>query len=89
MARAGDPAPTRIGRERLPLPDIVFFPADRTDLITDRGVEGAPLAAPEVRSPDDETSEKLDFWAALGVPEVIVIEAVRRATEIVRLVGSS
>jgi Uma2 family endonuclease len=35
---------------------------------------GAPDAVIEIRSPDDETDEKLPFFAALGVAEVIVID---------------
>lgn len=67
------------------VPDLVFFSADRPGLVTERGLEGAPLAVVEVRSPDDETFEKFDFWAALGVPEIVVITPDTRAVEVYRL----
>jgi Uma2 family endonuclease len=70
------------------IPDMVFFHADRTEMITPRGLEGAPLAVLEIRSPDDETYDKFDFWASLGVPELIVLEPVGRKAEVYRLAGS-
>lgn len=69
------------------IPDLVFFPADRPDLLTTRGIEGAPLAVVEIRSPDDETYAKLPFYAALGVQEVIVIQPEARVAEVYRLAG--
>lgn len=70
------------------IPDLVFFPADRHDLIGQEGVVGAPSAVLEIRSPDDETYDKFPFWAALAVAEVIVIEPARRAAEVYRLAGA-
>jgi Uma2 family endonuclease len=69
------------------IPDMVFFHAERTDLQTPRGLVGAPLAVLEIRSPEDETYEKLDFWASLGVPEVIVLDPETKTAEVFRLVG--
>ena len=69
------------------VPDLVFFPADRTEIIGELGLVGAPLAVLEIRSPGDETGDKLDFWAALGVPEVLVIEPETRKVEVYRLAG--
>ncbi len=69
------------------VPDLVFFPANRPELISHRGLEGAPLAVLEIRSPDDETYDKFDFWAMLGVPEAIVLLPETRATELYRLAG--
>ena len=42
-----------------------------------------------IRSPDDETYDKLPFWASLGVAEVIVLEPRTRVVEVLRLVGAS
>ncbi|MEW5853860.1 MAG: Uma2 family endonuclease [Myxococcota bacterium] len=70
------------------IPDMVFFRASDKHLVTDRGIEGAPLAVLEVLSPDDESYEKLDFWAALGVAEVIMISPKDRAVELYRLAGT-
>ena len=49
---------------------------------------GGPDAVIEIRSPDDETYEKLPFFARLGVRDVIVIDRDTRDVEISRLAGS-
>jgi Uma2 family endonuclease len=36
--------------------------------------EGAPDVVVEIRSPGDESYEKLEFYAQLGVPEIWIIE---------------
>ncbi len=69
------------------IPDMVFFRAEATELITARGLQGAPLGVLDIRSPDDETYEKFEFWARLGVPELIVIEPEARRVEIYRFAG--
>jgi Uma2 family endonuclease len=69
-------------------PDIVFVALD-SPAIREHGIEGAPLAVVEIRSPDDETYDKLPFYAALGVREVIVLTPDARAVEIYRLAGAA
>lgn len=72
------------------VPDLMFFPADReADLAQKHGIEGTPLAVLEIRSPDDESYDKLPFYAGLGVREVIVLEPVARLVEVFRLAGST
>jgi Uma2 family endonuclease len=71
------------------VPDLVFFPADRPDLVTKRGIEGPALCVAEIRSPDDETYEKMPFYADLGIRELIVIEQETRAVELYRLAGAT
>lgn len=71
------------------VPDLIFFPADRPELITKRGVEGPALCAIEIRSPDDETYEKMPFYADLGIRELVVIEQETRAVEVYRLAGTT
>ena len=71
------------------VPDLVFFGADDTSIQSERGIEGAPLAILEIRSPNDETYEKFGFWADLGVMEIIVISPESRAAEVFRLAGKS
>jgi Uma2 family endonuclease len=68
------------------IPDLVFF--REPGLIVERGLEGAPLAVLEIRSPDDETYEKFAFWAQLGVQEIIVVVPEGRRVEVHRLAGS-
>jgi Uma2 family endonuclease len=69
------------------VPDLVFFRPDTPGLVVPRGLEGAPLAVLEIRSPDDETYDKLEFYARLGVGEVIVMELESRQVEVFRLAG--
>jgi len=71
------------------IPDIVTFEEGRAGLVlTDRGLEGAPLAVIEILSPDDETYEKLGFYASLGIPEVVVVNPETRGAEVYRLAGT-
>ena len=72
------------------VPDLLFFPLDReAELAQVHGIEGTPLAVLEIRSPDDESYEKLPFYAGLGVREVIVIEPAARLAEVYRLAGAT
>ncbi len=68
------------------VPDLVFVAAG-AETICAHGIEGAPLAVLEIRSPDDESYDKLPFYAALGVREVIVLVPETRAAQIYRLAG--
>ena len=43
----------------------------------------------EIRSPEDESYDKLDFYATLGVPEVWIIDRDTKAPEIYALVGGA
>ena len=47
----------------------------------DAYLEGGPTVVVEIRSPGDETMEKLPFYAQLGVPEVWIVD---RDTQIAR-----
>ena len=60
------------------MPDIVVF---RPELDGDRGVIGPASLAVEIRSPGDESFEKLPFYERLGVEEVLIID---RDTKVVR-----
>ena len=65
------------------VPDLLFC---RPEDVTHRGAERAELVV-EVRSPDDESYAKLDFYAALGVREVLVLHPDDRRAELFRLAG--
>ena len=69
------------------IPDQTFYRLDRPDLVREQGLVGAE-AVVEIRSPDDETYEKLDFYAELGVREVIVLDRDSSRVEIFRLAGA-
>ncbi|MFO7903268.1 MAG: Uma2 family endonuclease [Pirellulaceae bacterium] len=56
------------------IPDVVLLTPDRLELDRNEYIEGPPAVVVEVRSPGDETYEKLSFYAALGVPEVWIVD---------------
>ena len=56
------------------IPDVVLLTPDRFEFDRNDYVEGPPAVVVEVRSPGDETYEKLPFYAALGVPEVWIVD---------------
>ncbi|MDN5751104.1 MAG: Uma2 family endonuclease, partial [Pseudonocardia sp.] len=64
------------------VPDLLFC---RPEHLSERGAEGADLVV-EIRSPDDETYAKLDFYAAMGVREVLVLHPKPRRVELFRIV---
>jgi Uma2 family endonuclease len=71
------------------IPDLTFVAAGREFVFKEDGVrDGGPDAVIEIRSPDDETYEKLPFFAAIGTQEVVVIDRDTKRTEIFRLAGS-
>lgn len=60
------------------VPDQLFCnPED----FSDRGAEGAEVVV-EFRSPRDETYQKMDFYAAVGVREMIVVHPEDRRVEL-------
>ena len=70
------------------IPDLTFVAAGREHVLQEDGVRGGgPDAVIEIRSPEDETYEKLPFYAALGVREVIVVDRDSKRPEIYRLAG--
>ena len=69
-------------------PDIVLLSADRLHFDKDVYVVGPPLVCVEVRSPNDESYEKLPFYAGLGVPEVWIIDRDTKKPEVFVLSGS-
>jgi Uma2 family endonuclease len=78
-----------VGWENYRVPDLTFVAAGREAVVAPDGVRfGAPDAVIEVRSPDDETSQKLPFFAALGVREVIVIDRDTKNVELFALHGA-
>jgi Uma2 family endonuclease len=75
--------------ENYRIPDLTFVAQGREFVIAVDGIRGGPPdAVIEIRSHEDETYEKLPFFAALGVPEVIVIDRDTKRPEIFRLAGS-
>ena len=76
------------GSQDYRIPDLTFVAAGRRDIIAPDGIRGGgPDAVIEIRSPEDETYDKLPFFARLGVREVIVVERDTKEIEIYRLTG--
>jgi Uma2 family endonuclease len=70
------------------IPDLTFVAAGRERILHQDGVRGdGPDAVIEIRSPEDETYDKLPFRAALRVREVIVCHRDSREPEGFRLAG--
>ncbi|MEW6742513.1 MAG: Uma2 family endonuclease [Planctomycetota bacterium] len=67
------------------IPDLVLVTPASRGIDRNEFFEGAPSAVVEIKSPDDETYEKLPFYAALGVPEVWVIDGNSKELELFTL----
>ncbi|MDX1970095.1 MAG: Uma2 family endonuclease [Planctomycetaceae bacterium] len=70
------------------IPDLVLLTPDRFEIDQDAFFEGPPLVVVEIHSPGDESYEKLDFYAKLGVPETWIIHRDSRKPEIYLLNGN-
>ncbi len=72
------------------IPDATFVGAGREAILADDGVRGGgPDSVIEIRSPGDESYEKLPFYARLGVREVLILDRDTKRPEVYRLAGSS
>lgn len=63
------------------VPDQLYA---RRDQLREQRFRGAVLVV-EIRSPGDESYEKLPFYAAVGVPEVLIIDRATKSVELFRL----
>jgi len=64
------------------IPDLLLLTPERFGIDHNEYFEGAPAVVVEIRSPGDESYEKLEFYAQLGVPEAWIIERDSKAPEI-------
>jgi Uma2 family endonuclease len=72
--------------ENYRIPDLTFVAAGRERLFADDGIRGGgPDAVIEVRSPGDESYDKLPFFAKLGVREVLIIDRDTKRVDAFRL----
>jgi Uma2 family endonuclease len=67
------------------IPDLILLPRERLVGIRGEYFEGPPLVVVEIRSPGDESYEKLPFYADLGTPEAWIIDRDSRAIEVLVL----
>ena len=70
------------------IPDIVLLTPERFAIDRDEYYNGAPTVVVEIRSPGDETLDKLEFYADIGVPEVWVVDRDTRVPQVFRLADS-
>lgn len=63
-------------------PDLALIAPDRFSIRRKTHLEGPPSVVIEIRSPNDESYEKLAFYEALGVPEVWIIDRDTKQPEI-------
>jgi Uma2 family endonuclease len=61
------------------IPDQVYA---RPESRSERGIEGGAALVVEILSPNDETYAKLDWYAEVGVGEVLVIDPETRRVEL-------
>jgi Uma2 family endonuclease len=71
------------------VPDLAFVAAERVSIISGGWIEGPPDVVVEVRSPGDETYEKMAWYARLGVRELLVVDRDTVRLELYRLAGES
>jgi Uma2 family endonuclease len=64
------------------IPDLVLLTRDRFAIDHRTHFEGGPEVVVEIRSPDDESEEKLPFYAQIGVPEVWIIDRDTKAIDL-------
>ena len=64
------------------IPDLVMLTPERFGIDRNEYFEGAPDAVVEIRSPGDESYDKLEFYAQLGVTEVWIINRDSKTPEI-------
>jgi Uma2 family endonuclease len=67
------------------IPDLILITPDRLGGMRGDYFEGPPAVVVEIRSPGDESYEKLPFYAQLGVPEVWIIDRDTKQPELHRL----
>ncbi len=67
------------------IPDLVLLTPERFAIDRDLYLDGGPDVVVEVRSPDDETYEKLAFYAQIGVREAWVVDRDTKRPEMYEL----
>ncbi len=70
------------------IPDFSYIAPGHESLVRSDGIHGEGLdAVIEIRSPGDETYDKLPFFARIGVREVVVVDRDSKRPEVFRLTG--
>ena len=71
------------------VPDLMLLTPEQFHFRRDTYFGGPPTVVVEIHSPGDESYEKLPFYAALGTPEVWIIDRDSKAPEIHLLEGGN
>jgi Uma2 family endonuclease len=69
------------------IPDLVLLTPSRFDIDCNEYFDGGPDVAVEIHSEGDESYDKFDFYAKVGVREVWVIDRDTKQPEVFELVG--
>ena len=64
------------------VPDLVMLTPERFEIDHNEYFSGAPTVVIEIHSPDDESYDKLPFYADLRVPEVWIIHRDTRVPQV-------
>ncbi len=64
------------------IPDLVLMTPSRFGIDRNEYLEGPPDVVVEIRSPGDETADKMPFYAQLGVPEMWIIDRDTKVPEV-------
>jgi len=64
------------------VPDLVLITPERFSINKNEYMEGGPDVVAEIRSPGDESFEKIPFYIEIGVKEVWIIDRDTKACEI-------
>lgn len=71
------------------IPDLILLTPARFAIDHNEYFEGAPDVVVEIRSPGDASYDKLPFYAALGIPEVWIIQRQSKEPEVYVLRGNT
>ncbi len=66
------------------VPDLCFVSKARAAILADGWLDGGPDVVFEVHSPGDDTYEKFDFYAEVGVDYIVVIHRDTKRVEVYR-----
>jgi Uma2 family endonuclease len=64
------------------IPDLVLLTRDRFHIDRKTYFAGGPNVVVEIRSPNDESEEKLPFYASIGILEVWIIDRDTKQTDL-------
>jgi Uma2 family endonuclease len=78
------------GEQNFRIPDASYVAPEDARVVGAEGwFEGGPTLIVEIRSPGDDTYEKLPFYASVGVREALVIDRKTKKVEVFRLAGDA